>query len=297
MEFFIDFEATQYSDRIINIGCIASNGATFSTLVKPARRKDKVTKFITELTGITNEMLATAPSADEAFNAFFDFVLENSPKEPNQFYCYGNCDTTFIERTMHDMTDTRATTFAKRLQHSLIDYATFVKNYFRMDNDIALKKVYALILEDEVEQHHNALEDAQMLFTVAKNLQTKCVPEDKKKIAAMPKTVKPIPNAKNRLKKAPEKFVNWPADKWDADTGADETNWVVCGGINNRVKYFDSMDTAVLWVMRYLSKGMSPKNLTHYDIVRSKLEKGIETGSLPYSFAWYKKDDGLVEIL
>lgn len=290
MKFYIDFEATQYSERIINIGCIASNGATFSTLVKPTRKKDKVTKFITELTGITNEMLITAPSADEAFNSFFDFVLENSPTEPNEFYCYGNCDTTFIERTMHDMTDTRAVTFAHRLQHSLIDYATFVKNYFKMDNDIALKKVYSLILKDDVIQRHDALEDAQMLYTVVENLQEKCIPADKKKIAAMPKIEKPKMVTANKLKKAPEKFINWPANKWTADTGADETNWVICGGVHNYVKYFDSMDTAVLWVMRYLSNGMSPKNLDHYEIVKRKIEKGINEGALSYNFSWSKKE-------
>jgi DNA polymerase III epsilon subunit-like protein len=290
MQFFIDFEATQYSNRIISIGCITSNGATFSTLVKPARKKDKLTRFITELTGITSEDLATAPSADEAFNDFFSFVLENSPNEKNEYYCYGNADGGFIEHTLHDMTNTRAITFATMLQHSLIDYSTNVKNYFQMNNEIALKKVYSLILEDEVEQHHNALEDAQMLCTVVQNLKNKCIPEDKSKIAAMPKTVKPVPNAERKLKKAPEKFVNWPNDKWAANTGADETNWVVCGGVHNYVKYFDSMDTAVLWVMRYLSKGMSPKNLDHYDIVKRKIEKGINEGALSYNFSWSKKE-------
>lgn len=291
MQFFIDFEATQFSDRIINIGCIAGNGATFSTLVKPTRKKDKVTKFITELTGITNEILATAPSADEAFNAFFDFVLDNAPNEHNEYFCYGDADTTFISKTLYDMKNTRAITFAKMLQHSLIDYSGEVKSYFQMGNNIALKKVYSLILQDEVEQHHDALEDAQMLCTVVTNLKEKCVPSDKTKIAAMPKAEKPIPNAANKLKKAPEKFINWPADKWDADTGADETNWVVCGGVNKRIKYFDSMNTAVLWVMRYLSKGMSPKNLSHYDIVRNRIEAGIANGTMPYSFAWYKKEE------
>ena len=292
MRFFIDFEATQFSERIINIGCVAENGAKFSTLVKPLKRKDKkLTKFITELTGITSDMLNTAPSADEAFNAFFDFVLENSPTEPNEFYCYGDCDVTFIDRTMHDMTNTRAITFAQRIKNSLIDYSSYVKKYFQMQNNIALKKVYSLILEDEVIQHHNALEDAQMLFTVVVNLKEKCVPEDKDKIAAMPKIEKPIPNAANKLKKAPTKFVNWPADKWEADTSANEDNWVVCCKVSTRVKYFDSMETAILWVMRYVSKGMSPKNLAHYETIRAKLEKASETGATPYGFSWTVKKE------
>ena len=54
MRFFVDFEATQFSNRIISIGCVAANGNTFSTLVKPGKKK--ITKFITDLTGITNEI-------------------------------------------------------------------------------------------------------------------------------------------------------------------------------------------------------------------------------------------------
>ena len=292
MRFFVDFEATQFSERIISIGCIADNGATFSTLVQPARKKDKPTKFITELTGITREMLSTAPCADVAFNAFFDFVLKNAPNEPNEFYCYGNADKSFIEKTLRDMKNTRAVTFAVRLKESLIDYSTEVQHYFQMNNMIALKKIYSLILDDSVEQHHDALEDAQMLFTVVRNLKEKCSPEDKDKIAAMPKTPKPIPNSANKLKKAPAMFVNWPGEKWDADTCADETNWTIKCTLNGMTKYFDSMDTAILWIMRYASKGMSPKNLAHYEIVRKKIENGISKGSLSYCFAW-EKNNGL----
>jgi DNA polymerase III epsilon subunit-like protein len=295
MRFFIDFEATQYSERIINIGCIADNGATFSTLVKPARRKDKPTKFITKLTGITMEMLATAPSADEAFNAFFDFVLENSPTEPNEFFCYGNSDKNFIEKTLHDMEDTRAVTFAVRLMDSLIDYSSEVRQYFQMQNCIALKKIYSLILEDEVVQHHDALEDAQMLCTVVQKLKEKCTPEDKEKIAAMPKAPKPIPNAENKLKRAPAIFVNWPADKWEADTGANENNWQFKCTAGSNVKYFNSIETAILWIMRYASKGMSPKNLAHYDIVRRKINIGLNSDVMSYSFIW-EKNNGLGEI-
>ena len=297
MRFFVDFEATQYSERIINIGCITDTGAKFSTLVRPARKKDrKLTKFITELTGITKEMLATAPSIDEAFNAFFDFVIANSPTEPNEFFCYGDADVMFIEKTLNDITSTRAATFAKRLRNSLIDYSAEVKKYFQMENTVSLKKICSFILEDDIIQHHDALEDAQMLQTVVEHLKDKCVPEDKEKIAAMPKTPKLVPNAAKKIKHAPAKFINWPANQWDADTGADETNWRICCTLNSNIKYFDSMETAILWVMRYASKGMSPKNLNHYDIVRKKINAGIQDGVLSYNFSWEENTDGLGEI-
>ena len=292
MRFFIDFEATQFSERIINIGCIADNGATFSTLVKPTHKKDKVTKFITELTGITNEMLAAAPSADEAFNAFFDFVLEQSPMGMNQYYCYGDSDTGFIGRTIGDMRNTRAIAFAKMLQHSLIDYSGEVKSYFQVCNNIALRKVYALIQAEDVVQHHDALEDAQMLFAVVNNLKNKCVPEDKGKFATMPKTEKPVPNPANKLKRAPERFVDWPSDKFEADTG-NADNWVIKGILGTKIKYFDSMETAILWVMRYMSSNMSPKNLTHYEIVRNKIEKGINGNIMSYNVSWSRNNDNV----
>ena len=33
MKFYIDFEATQYTENIISIGCVAENGDSFSSLV------------------------------------------------------------------------------------------------------------------------------------------------------------------------------------------------------------------------------------------------------------------------
>lgn len=72
MKFFMDFEATRFSNRIISIGCVAENGNTFTTLVHPGKKK--VDKFITELTGITNEMLEAAPDPDTVLPQFLDFL-------------------------------------------------------------------------------------------------------------------------------------------------------------------------------------------------------------------------------
>lgn len=56
MKYFIDFEATQFSQEIISIGCIREDGQTFYALVAP--KKGKITPFITNLTGITAEISA-----------------------------------------------------------------------------------------------------------------------------------------------------------------------------------------------------------------------------------------------
>lgn len=289
MKYFIDFEATQFSERIISIGCVAANGNTFSTLVKPTLKKDKVNAFITKLTGITNEMLAEAPSADEAFNSFFDFVLANSDAEAPEYYCYGNADKTFIERTVSHMTDTRAVTFARALWASIQDYSVNVKGYFQVKTEIALRKAYMLVKSEEVEQRHDALEDAQMLFAVACNLQTNCKPEDFVKIAAMKKVEKPVPGGS--LKRAPDKFIEWPADKWSADTGADENNWAIKCFVGPHTKYFDSKETAMLWVLRYLSKNLSVKKIEHQNNVYNRLEEGFTGKKQPWGFSWVENKE------
>ena len=137
MKFYLDFEATRFSNRIISIGCVAENGKTFYTLVKPGKKK-KVDKFITELTGITNEMLEGAPSADQAFAQLADWFEENSSGIAPEFYCYGDSDAVFIQHTLADMEDTKACLCAMAIAGNLIDYAGIVKKFFVSPNDMAL---------------------------------------------------------------------------------------------------------------------------------------------------------------
>ena len=55
MNFFIDFEATQFTQEIISIGCVAENGKSFYSEVNC---KGKITPFITNLTGLTPEQIS-----------------------------------------------------------------------------------------------------------------------------------------------------------------------------------------------------------------------------------------------
>ena len=52
MRYFIDFEASQFAEEIISVGCVDESGRSFYSLVRPKKPK-KVTDFITKLTGIT----------------------------------------------------------------------------------------------------------------------------------------------------------------------------------------------------------------------------------------------------
>ena len=146
--------------------------------------------------------------------------------------------------------------------------------------------MYTFLKEEEIVQHHNALEDAEMLALVVNNFD-RCVPEDKIAISTIPQEKKGPAN------KAPEIFVNWPADKMKADTGADKTNWqikaIISGGPHE--KYFDSMETAVMWTIRYMTQGVSIKNSGQREKVKNKIENSIKTKKSAYNCVFCKKED------
>ena len=75
----LDFETTGLSpdngDRAIEIGAVLiENGRItdrFQSLMNPGRR---ISSFIEDYTGITNEMLRSAPPSAEVMSAFYDFI-------------------------------------------------------------------------------------------------------------------------------------------------------------------------------------------------------------------------------
>lgn len=164
MNFYLDFEAKQYSEKIISIGCVAENGSKFYSLVKP-KSKSKLSKFIIELTGITNEMLATAPDADVVFYQFLDFVVENIDDQDNNFFCYGDSDKRFLEKTIATMKVPSSINVATIIKNNLIDLSPYVGNFFGV-KAVGLKKVLSYFKNESIEQNHIAIEDAIMLKEV-----------------------------------------------------------------------------------------------------------------------------------
>lgn len=280
MRFFLDFEATQFHGNIISIGCVNEQGQQFKSLVRPPEG-DKVSGFIERLTGITNEMLAVAPTADEAFIHFYNYLATNGDDKMPEYYCYGDTDVDFLRHTMNHMTDIYAITLAQALCANLIDYSKDVKTFFVSPHRIALRKVYNLIKEEETEQHHDALEDAMMLAEVVEKMKKNCRPEDSAVLAAMPKSEKP------NTKKAPQLFLDWPNNMWDADTRADASNWQICANNGSRTKYFDSLDTATLWAIKYITRGYSPKKQGDIETVANTIMNRIQSGKGYCNFKWY----------
>ena len=301
MKYFIDFEATQFDENIINIGCVCANGETFATLVKPYRIKN-ITKFITKLTGITQEMVENAPTADEAFNKLFDFIKQNHDNQLPKFYCYGDSDAQFIERTTHHMSHFNALTCALMIKGSLIDYSKEVQKYFQTDRAFGLRNVFCLVNSEEIEQHHDALEDAQMLQKIVENLKNNCSPEDIKTLNEMPSNNIAKKFFTNEDKIAVPRY--WDTFKrgkcWKIETDGNEDNWVykcVNSSNENNVMYFETEEMATLWFMRYFTinaKGggkRKPSSIKSRHAVLEMIEKSIEENDKLCGAIWTKRKD------
>ena len=292
MKFFIDFEALQFSGRIISIGCVVDDpdNEGFYTLVQPAKKGEKVNDFITQLTGITNEMLETAPTANEAFEMLSTYLRNSCHDELPEMYCYGDSDKDFLHRTTKYLTSFDAYVFCKYLEANLIDYSRNVARAFPgFGHAISLKKVYNLIQEDNEPQKHNALEDAVMLRKVVSDLDEHCSDEDREKLAAMPST-RVTPRGAKSEGKAPIRFQNWPPKRMDADTGADETNWMYKYKGKGGTKYFDSFDTMVMWTIRYVAQGRSIKKQDDIKAVEKRLNRCIENGETFMQCRFFRKE-------
>ena len=253
-------------------------------MVKPVKN-EKVNSYITQLTGITNDMLENAPTADEAFNAFYNFVKTHNTVGVPTYYCYGSSDVNFIKRTVSGMNDFQAIMFASSIQALMIDYSAVVKSYLST-RGLSLKKLVALIRHvDEVEQKHDALDDAAMLKECYDGLNTlnkdilKTEPAPVKKTAK--KENKPFDEAYNKLiaehgqlpsvKMAGHNFskedhiylkqlrVKWNSLKVDdipGDATAENWNVKLTHIYTGAVKYFTEPWVAAMFLNRKMGRSM-----------------------------------------
>lgn len=158
MKYFIDFEAAQYSNEIIAIGCVREDGATFQSYVKAER---KITEFITQLTGITQADIDAAPESDEVFKSFYNWLKGDNNLE---FYCYGNSDLDFVKKNLKNTQDFEAQAALSMIGMGLKDFAPTVKKHFGLIKMIGLVKVLAFYRGvDAIVQSHDPLEDALYL--------------------------------------------------------------------------------------------------------------------------------------
>lgn len=171
MKYFIDFEASQYTQEIISIGCVSETGETFYSLVNT---KHPVGKFVSSLTGLNQNDVRTAPIPDVVFTAFYQWINKTNPsKRPVSFICYGNADTGFALNTLkHIKLSYDAQCILSLIALNLTDYSETVKQAFGLTKHISLIKVAQYYSNNaDLVQTHNALDDAKMLKYVYDSLQ------------------------------------------------------------------------------------------------------------------------------
>lgn len=300
MNFYLDFEATQFSERIISIGCVAENGMTFNSLVNPGKG-EKITGFITKLTGITQTMADNAASADDVFIDFANWVVAIALCAENphpKYYVYGNNDEDFLQHTINHMKNPMAISFATSIKALMTDYSKTVKQHFGV-GQIGLNRVYQLLKDEEHVQNHDALEDAIMLKYVQEHL-CESVQEDAAKLPPTKKMTYSGDDAPATIEEQ-EKYKTWgKAKRLVVDTGADENNWDIrCefqdSNGQTQQKYFGSIRTAVFWAIKYTTKNrFRITKGEHLRNVRCGIElsmKNNEDGNPNLKYAkcfWYK---------
>ena len=159
MDIYFDFEATQFSERIISIGATCQYGE-FSCLISSFAKK--ITPFITQLTGITKEMVKGAPTADEAFDDLINWIQEVDCGEPIKYHCYGDSDKRFLRNTAKDIQNDRIANFVIDMADTIIDDSLIVTRYFKL-NTIGVHKALKRFDPEIPDQDHDALNDAILL--------------------------------------------------------------------------------------------------------------------------------------
>lgn len=164
MDIYLDFEATQFTENIIAIGASCEYGE-FDCLVKPPHKKE-LTKFITNLTGITLEMIEYALTPDEAFYDLFFWISEMAQEaigEPIFYHTYGGMDKIFLQNAAKNIVQNAVIKdFVEKLSHSIIDDSYKVCRFFHAKT-IGVHKALSYFEEDLDSQDHDPLNDAIIL--------------------------------------------------------------------------------------------------------------------------------------
>ena len=259
MDIYFDFEATQFSERIIAIGATCEYG-DFECLISSFSKK--ITPFITELTGITQEMVIGAPTAEEAFidlrNWINEIALEN---EVINYHCYGNCDKNFLRNTARKVDNSEIADYINMLANTIIDDSLYV-NYQLGVNGIGVHKALKSFKPEIPEQDHDALNDAILLYELMKFIDVNVV---------IPVVVK----KKKKKKKAP--ITNTPKTykivvKHIFDKGA-------------KPRTFNNYELAAMWIYQKI-KHRCPD--VKYENVRKNVIKAIDTGTSYSCWRWEK---------
>lgn len=162
LKIFLDLEATQYSKEIISIGAISDKGETFYSLV---RCNTKVTKLITNLTGISNNDLKNQSKFYKVFDSFWKWCCgqKKNKQEDIMFIVYGNFDGELIKAEYLRRPDDKRLFY---MMNNIVDYQYYLMMhlYGSISTSLSLLNASKLLTKnDSLEQDHNALNDAILL--------------------------------------------------------------------------------------------------------------------------------------
>jgi len=146
-----DIETTGLSsinDNIIEIGAVKIKNLqivdTFETFVNP---QVHISKFITKLTGITDDMVKEYPSIEEILPKFLDFIKDSILVAHN-----ANFDVTFIK--------TKARNLGMEVDNPVLDTLELSRHMYENLKNYKLDTV-AQHLGVSLENHHRAVDDAK----------------------------------------------------------------------------------------------------------------------------------------
>lgn len=155
-----DIETTGLSaarDKITEIGAVkVENGIitdTFSTFANPEM---PIPQKITQLTGITDDMVKDAPSQSEAVSAFLEFAGDNVLVAHNAPF-----DTSFIAKACEDM--------GREYNYTSIDTVAISRAILTDIKNCKLDTVAKFLRLGDF-NHHRATDDAEMLARIFINL-------------------------------------------------------------------------------------------------------------------------------
>ncbi len=158
----VDIETTGLDparDHIIEIGAIkivdGSISDTFSTLVNPGVQIDS---FITDLTGIANQDLVSAPDPEHALSDFYNFIGNSILIGHNVHF-----DINFLYDAMEQY-------LHKYLGNNFVDTMRLSKKYFQAAPSYKLTEL-ARFLDIPIDNSHRALDDCKTTYHLYQKLQ------------------------------------------------------------------------------------------------------------------------------
>lgn len=150
LEFLCDVEEVD-EESIIAI-CLLSedNSYELTSFVKPYEEDFVVSRYCTELTGITQEDLIAQPYFDQ----LYEIMIENTDSE-DIIYVWGNVDLESIYKLSIEI--------AGELEFKIVDFQEEFMAFCGYRFRPGLQKVYEALTNDTDQKHHDVRSDTMML--------------------------------------------------------------------------------------------------------------------------------------